>query len=119
MFDIAKCEKVTIEQGFLYLGPSNKQQSIGYLELNPKTSLPLHHRPATEKLTQVKGKSVMVIFDSLQGKTVLLDVGNTVTMEPNTWHIHANPFAETSLTYWDFDGNITHIIASIRKKARS
>lgn len=118
MHPIEQCEKVVIPQGALYLGPSDTKYSVGYLELQPHTSLTLHNRPAIERLTQVKGKSVMVIFDTTQGKTVLLDTGNSVIMKPNTWHIHSNPFSEISLTYWDFAGDVTEIIQTIRRQAK-
>jgi hypothetical protein len=46
---------------------------------------------------------------------IILEAGESYTIEPaNTWHIHANPYDTTSLTYWDFDGDIVEIIAAIR-----
>ena len=35
MYPLEKCQKVELPQGAIYLGPSNKEQSVGYLELNP------------------------------------------------------------------------------------
>ncbi len=32
MYKIEKCQKVKVDQGFFYLGPSNKERSVGYLE---------------------------------------------------------------------------------------
>jgi hypothetical protein len=44
MYDIKKCQKVDIEQGAFYFGKSTKEESIGYLELKPYTSLNIHNR---------------------------------------------------------------------------
>jgi len=121
MFPINQCQKIKIAQGFIYLGPSNERQSVGYLELNPKTSLTLHTRPAVEKLTQVKGKCDMIVFDggnkpvNVGGRIVLLNEEGKLVMKPDTLHIHSNPYDEKSLTYWDFDGDIREIIEAIRK----
>jgi hypothetical protein len=119
MFDINKCQKVTLPQGAIYLGPSDEHKSVGYLELNPHTSLTLHNRPAIENLTQIKGKSNMVVYDSQDGRTVSLKEGDTLSIQPaGTWHIHVNPYDEVSLTYWDFDGDIREIIDAIRALAK-
>ena len=119
MFDIKKCQKVEIPQGAFYLGESTKKRSVGYLELKPYTSLTLHNRlGGIENLTQVKGNCVMVIFDELEGTNHKLDKGDKLKIEPEgVWHIHANPFNKPSLTYWDFDGDITMIIEKIKKGA--
>lgn len=114
---LSACQKIIIDQGALYLGESNALTSIGYLELNPHTSLTLHNRPAKENLTQIKGKSVIVIFDEEKGRTHLLSEGDMLSMLPNTWHIHTNPFNEPSLTQWYFEGDISDIINKIRDLA--
>jgi len=118
MYDIDKCQKIDLAQGVIYLGPSDKKKSVGYLELNPHTSLNLHNGPAIENLTQVKGRCNMVVYFEEKGKTFLLNQGEKLTIpEPHTWHIHVNPYNEVSLTYWDFDGDIREIIENIRKTA--
>lgn len=114
IYPIEKCQKVNLPQGAIYLGPSNKEQSVGYLELNPQTSLTLHNRPALEKLTQVKGKSSMVVYDQGDGQIVTMLEGDKYTIEPaQTYHTHVNPFDEVCLQYWDFEGDITAIIEAI------
>lgn len=116
MFPIEKCQKISLPQGAIYLGPSDKKQSVGYLELNPHTSLTLHNRPAIEKLSQVKGIISMVIFDEEKGKIVTMKEGDYLEIKPeNMWHIHINPSSGVALQYWDFDGDITGIIDSIGK----
>lgn len=116
MTSIEQCKKIKLEQGFIYLGPSNKKQSVGYLELNPKTSLTLHNRPAIEKLTQVKNKGQIVSYENESGKIITLNEGDSYSISPaGTWHIHTNPFETVSLTYWDFEGDITEIIEAIRQ----
>lgn len=39
-------------------------------------------------------------------------------MPTGTYHIHANPYEEPSLTYWDFEGDVTGIIEEIRNAAK-
>lgn len=115
IYPLEKCQKIELPQGAIYLGPSNKEQSVGYLELNPQTSLTLHNRPAIEKLIQVKGKSSMVVYGQGAGEIITMDEGDEYVIEPaSTYHIHVNPFDEVCLQYWDFDGDITEIIEAIR-----
>lgn len=119
MFDINKCDKIEIEQGAFYLGESDEEKSVGYLELKPQSSLTIHNRwGGIENLTQVKGTCVMVVFDKPEGTNHLLHEDDTLRIEPEgVWHIHVNPTEEQSLTYWHFEGDIRNIIESIRKGA--
>ena len=119
MFDINKCQKIEIDQGAFYLGESDEEKSVGYLELKPHSSLILHNRwGGIENLTQVKGICVMVVFNKKEGTNHLLNEKDTLKIEPEgVWHIHANPTDKTSLSYWHFEGDITKIIENIRKGA--
>lgn len=118
MFDISNCQKVTIPQGALYLGLSNENKSVGYLELNPHQSLSLHNRPAIEILTQVKGTCDMIVYKGGEAEVITLQEEESLTIEPEgTYHIHCNPYDKISLTYWEFDGDIREIIDDIRKGA--
>jgi len=119
MFDIKKCDKVTIDQGAFYLGESTKEKSVGYLELKPHSSLTLHNRlGGIENLTQVKGSCVMIIFDNDKGTNYKLDENDKLSIKPEgVWHIHINPFDKPSLTYWHFAGDIRKVIESIRQGA--
>ena len=119
MFDINQCEKIEIPQGALYLGSSDITKSVGYLELNPRTSLVLHNRPAIEQLTQVQGVCEMFIHNGTEGSVIVLRESDQLRIPAHTWHIHVNPFDVTSITYWDFDGDITHIIDEICKSKKS
>lgn len=117
MIELKDCDKIVTDQGAFYLGPSTKEYSEGYLELNPHTSLTLHNRiGGIEHLTQIKGKSVMIVFDKASGTNHLLEEGDELSLSPEgIWHIHANPFEEKCITYWYFDGDIQHIIEDIRE----
>lgn len=118
MQPLEQCQKIDLPQGAIYLGESNSTQSVGYLELNPHTSLTLHNRPAIEKLTQVKHTGQIVLYKENQGEVITFEEGDHFVIEPaNTWHIHTNPFDTVSLTYWDFEGDITEIIENIRSMA--
>jgi len=116
MQDIKTCQKLEIEQGAFYLGESTEKKSVGYLELKPNTSLTLHNRlGGIENLTQVEGKCVMVVFATEKGENHLLEPTNKLSIKPEgVYHIHTNPYKEPSLTYWDFDGDIRHVIEDIR-----
>ena len=117
MFELEKCDKIKIDQGFLYLGTSDPSRSVGYLELKPHTSLTLHNRPAIEKLTQIKGVCDMVIYKNGKGEIVTLNENDSYIIKPaGIYHIHTNPYDSLSLTYWDFDGDVTEIIDAIKDK---
>jgi len=119
MYDIKKCQKIKIEQGAFYLGESNKEESVGYLELKPHTSLPIHNRVGgIENLIQVDGNCVMIVFDTPSGTNYKLNKGDKLQIEPEeVWHIHSNPFDTTSITYWNFEGDIRNVVEKIRKTA--
>lgn len=114
MLDILKCEKIEIPQGSIHLGPSDENKSVGYLELDPHTSLVLHNRPAIENLIQVKNKCEMVVFWE-ERKIIVLKESDRLTIKPaGTYHIHTNPYDEVSLTYWEFDGDVRKVIEQIK-----
>ena len=116
MVDIEKCQKIEVEEGAFYLGESTEDKSTGYLELNPYSSLRIHNRiGGVESLTQIEGICVMIVFDQLTGTNHVLKVGDILKLEPEgVWHIHSNPSDKKSLTYWEFDGDIRHVIEAIR-----
>jgi quercetin dioxygenase-like cupin family protein len=118
MYDITKCQKVILPQGAIYLGSSDENKSVGYLELNPHTSLTLHNRPAVENITQVKNKCEVVVFWDKEHVNILNE-GDTLSIRPaGIWHIHVNPYDEVSLTYWDFDGDIRELVNSIKNSGK-
>lgn len=119
MYDISKCQKVSINQGSFYLGESTEEKSVGYLELKPHTSLTLHNRlGGIENLIQVEGRCVITIFDKPGGANYILKKDDKLNITPEgVWHIHSNPFDVNSLTYWYFDGDIRKIIEDIKKGA--
>ncbi len=108
-------EKYNLSQGSIMIAFSDKKLSVGTLELNPKQELQKHNRPALESLFQLKGKCVMKLFeDGGAIKEIVLDKGSSIDIPPNKFHIHSNPFADTSITFWKATGNITEIINKIR-----
>lgn len=113
------CEEKVVPQGVIYLGPSDKNQSTGFLKLKPGQKLAKHNRPVEEKLKQISGSSVIELYD---GKRILaekvLKEGNELLIPANQYHIHKNPTNQECLTYWQFDGNITEIIRNIRKSGK-
>jgi len=119
MLPINHCQKVVSGKATFYFGPSTKEKSVGYLELQPQSSLALHNREGgIETVTQVKGQCVMIIFDRPQGANHLLKTGDKLIIKPKgVRHIHTNPFDKTCLTYWHFDGDIRKVIEAIRKGA--
>lgn len=120
MYPIEKCEKVSLPQGNIYLGPSSEKRSDGYIELYPHASLPLHSRPVMENLTQVAGKATMIIFrEKSDGIIMTMDVGDQMNIPANAWHIHANLGETTSLQNWYFDGDIRAVVEGLRALAKN
>ena len=112
------CEAKTLPQGIIYLGPSTLKQSIGFLKLLPGKQLAKHNRPVDEKLKQIKGSCVTELYDGNKLiQEVTLEEGDELIIPANQYHIHKNPFKNESLTYWQFDGDITEIIKSIKKSS--
>jgi len=109
------CECYELDQGRIFIGPSNEKQSIGYLELNPNQQLTKHNRPVDEELIQIEGTSVVRIFRSNSIEEVILLSGTTTKIPANKYHIHCNRTNKKSLTFWRFNGDITKIIEEIKK----
>ncbi len=108
-------EKYNLSQGNIIIAFSDKNLSVGTLEINPKQELSKHNRPVLESLFQIKGKCTMKLFEEDGSeKEVVLNEGESIDIPPLTQHIHTNPFNETSLTFWKAHGDITEIIDSIR-----
>lgn len=80
MITLDQCQKITIPQGFLYIGPYDKQSSVGYLELNPHQSLTLHNRSAPELDEQIKGVSEMIVYWPKGVEVIVLKPGEKVKM---------------------------------------
>ncbi|MFH1838535.1 MAG: hypothetical protein ABH808_03515 [Candidatus Kuenenbacteria bacterium] len=94
---------------------SDKNLSIGILEINPGQKLSKHNRPVLESLFQIKGKCVMKLFedDSTINK-IVLDEGQSIDIPPFKFHIHSNPYNKKSITFWKTNGDIAEIINKIR-----
>ena len=109
-------EKYALEQGSIMIAFSDKNLSIGILELNPKQEMPKHNRPGTESLYQIKGKCTMKLFeDDGSVKETVLNEGESMEIPASKFHIHSNPFGEVSLTLWKFTGDITEALSKIRE----
>ena len=107
-------EQYNIPQGKILIAFSDKQVSVGTLNLNPKQELPRHNRPVLESLFQIKGKCVMKFDD----EELTLKEGESVDIQPNRFHIHSNPFDEVSVTLWKASGDIIEIISKIRENSK-
>ena len=79
--------------------------------------LPKHNRPlAIENLVQVAGTCLMKVFNDDDTVTEhILEVGTTLSMPQGQFHIHANPYTETSYTLFKADGDITAIVENVRQ----
>jgi quercetin dioxygenase-like cupin family protein len=109
------CEAYQFPTGKIYIGPSTREQSMGFLELKPSMSLDKHNRPVEAKLTQIFGSCQIELYDPAnQIKVVKLEPGSTLTIPANQFHIHANKDQQSSLTFWQFDGDVTSIINDLR-----
>jgi quercetin dioxygenase-like cupin family protein len=99
-----------------YFSHSDKNFTTGVMALPPGAKLPKHNRPkAFENLVQVSGKCLMKVFDDKDESTDhILEVGDTLRMEKGQFHIHSNPYDESSLTLFKAEGDITDIMDTLR-----
>ena len=79
-------------------------------------ALPKHNRPlAIENLVQVSGKCRMEVFgENDESSEHILNVGDKLSMDKGQYHIHSNPFNETSCTLFKAVGDITNIVEAVR-----
>ena len=108
-------EKYNLSQGNIMIAFSDKNLSVGTLELNPNQELAKHNRPVLESLFQLKGKCMMKLFEEDGSiKEVVLNERESIDIPPLKFHIHSNPFEDNSITFWKASGDITEIIDNIR-----
>lgn len=111
-------ETYKLAQGKIMIAFSDKSLSVGTLTITSKQELTKHNRPVLESLYQIKGKCVMKLFDENDNfKEVILNEGESVDIPAKQYHIHSNPFDETSITFWKASGDITKIIEDIRNSS--
>ncbi len=108
-------ETYKISQGSILIAFSDKNLSVGTLTIDSKQELSKHNRPVLESLHQIKGRCIIKLFDNNENiKEVILDEGESIDIPPKQYHIHSNPYDETSITFWKASGDITKIIEAIR-----
>ena len=112
-------EPCKIPEGNILIAFSDRNLSVGTLELDPQKELQKHNRPVPESLFQLKGRCMIKLFgDDGTEKEIVLNEGDSIDIPPEKYHIHSNPFDESSLTFWKASGDITDIIDSIRNSSR-
>lgn len=111
-------ELFKIPQGKMLIAFSDKNLSVGALWLDPKKELPKHNRPVLESLFQLKGKSLIKIFEKAGIKEVILKEDESIDIPPLKYHIHSNPYDEISITLWKFIGDVTEVINKIRESGK-
>ncbi len=92
--------------------------ATGTLVLVSDSELPRHHRPlAFENLVQVGGVSQLTLTDADGNvqETFELRPGTSIKMKKDQWHIHANPYEEESITLFKAVGDVTAVIADMRR----
>lgn len=112
-FKIEDCEIYESSECRIFIGPSTKESSIGFLELNPRKKLSRHSRPVDEELVQIEGISTMTLFSSHSVEEITLKKGDYLKIPANKPHIHENRSSGKSLTLWKFEGDITEVIEKI------
>ena len=112
-------EKYKLAQGNIMIAFSDKNLSVGTIELNPKQELLKHNRPVLESLFQLEGKCIIKLFEDYgKVRDVTLNKGDSIDIPPLKFHIHSNPFDENSITFWKASGDITEIINKIRESSK-
>lgn len=72
--------------------------------LKPHHDFEKHNRPVLEELTQIQGNSVIRLFEKERlVKEVTLDEGDRIGISAGQFHIHSNPYDQTSVTMWKFE----------------
>ena len=113
-----KFEKYKLAQGNIMIAFSDKNLSVGTMEIEPNQELAKHNRPVWESLNQIKGKCMMKLFEEDGSiKEIVLNEGESIDIPPLKFHIHSNPFDQNSITFWKANGDITEIIDNIRKNS--
>lgn len=108
-------EKYDLAQGNIMIAFSDKELSVGTLEIKPNQELAKHNRPVLESLFQLKGKCMIKLFEKDGSvKEIILDAGESIDIPPLKFHVHSNPFDDDSITFWKASGDITDIISNIR-----
>lgn len=99
-----------------YFSHSDENLTTGVMEIPAGAELPKHNRPkAFENLVQVSGKCVMKVFDGDSETEHTLNVGDKLRMEKGQFHVHSNPFTETSYTLFKAEGDITEVMKVLRE----
>lgn len=108
-------EVYDIAQGKIMVAFSDKNISVGTLNIDPKHELSKHNRPVMESLFQLKGRCMMKLENEDGSiEEIVMNEGESIDISPGRYHIHANPFDEESVTFWKASGDITKIIDDIR-----
>ncbi len=104
-----------------YFSHSDAKFTTGVMVIPAGAALPKHNRPsAVENLVQVAGRCEMTVFDDSENKTIYeLKPGSYLSMEKGQFHIHANPYGEPSYTLFKAVGDITDIVATLKKNFNS
>ncbi len=112
-------ERYELAQGSIMIAFSDKNLSVGTLDIDPGKELAKHNRPVLESLFQIKGKCMIKLFEEDGSvKEAVLDEGDSIDIPPQKFHIHSNPYSENSITFWKASGDITKIIENIRKNSK-
>lgn len=99
-----------------YFSHSDETLTTGVMEIPAGAELPKHNRPkAFENLVQLSGRCLMKVFDGENITEHTLNVGDKLRMEKGQFHIHSNPFSETSFTLFMAEGDITEVMKVLRE----
>lgn len=104
-----------LPQGKIIVSFSDKNLSIGLLELDSYQELEKHNRPVNEELVQISGSCLIKLYNNELVEEVILNEGEKLVIPANQFHIHSNPSNNKSITLWKFEGNIVDIIKNIKK----
>ncbi len=108
-------ELIRIPQGRVFIKQTAADVSEGLLLLDPGQEISGHNKPIFEELEQLKGESVIRIYEET---AVIMErhlkPGDKYTIPWNKTHSHANPGTTASVLKWKFRGDATDIVNLIR-----
>ena len=114
---IDQCQRYKYPHGAVYIGPSDETVSCGFLELSPDRATNKITRPLPEHVKQISGTSEIEMFDENNRITIKsLQAGDTFMIPTNVLHVHRNRGRETSINYWEYQGNAAALVEQMRSK---
>lgn len=111
------CDAWQMQEGLLLIGRSDQFVSQGFVDINPKATLPKKSRPVEGVFKQMAGSSVFRVYEGdavKEEKT--LKTGDVIKVPANAPYSIENPAEGKCVVYWKFDGDVHEIFEQLKKQ---